>query len=150
LTCLTRNISAKKGYISVAGFYKKLDTYILKTATPFDFKGSTPAGSTYPTMGMLTRPINGQGGDISGIELAINAPFSMSTTTLDGFGVMLNKSSTSSNVNLPTGAFSTQDIGKDKIPLPGLSKTSDQHALVLREERFPSGCCRPQAFRLLG
>jgi iron complex outermembrane receptor protein len=126
----------KKGYISVAGFYKKLDTYILKTATPFDFKGLTPAGFTYPTMGMLTRPINGQGGDISGIELAINVPFSMLTPTLDGFGVMVNKSSTSSSVSLPTSAFSTQEIGKDKIPLPGLSKDVTNMRLYYEKSGF--------------
>ena len=126
----------KKGYISVAGFYKKLDTYILKTATPFDFKGYTPAGLTYPTMGMLTRPTNGQGGDISGIEVAINVPFSMLTPSLDGFGVMVNKSSTSSNVNLPTSAFSTNDIGRDKIPLPGLSKDVDNMRLYYEKSGF--------------
>jgi iron complex outermembrane receptor protein len=140
----------KKGYISVAGFYKKLDTYILKTATPFDFKGYTPAGLTYPTMGMLTRPTNGQGGDISGIEVAINVPFSMLTPSLDGFGVMVNKSSTSSNVNLPTGAFSTNDIGRDKIPLPGLSKDVDNMRLYYEKSGFQVAVAGRQRSDFLG
>jgi iron complex outermembrane recepter protein len=112
----------KKGYVSVAGFYKNLDTYILKTATPFDFKDYVGAGQTYPTQGMLTTPINGQGGSIQGVELAVNLPFSMASQALDGFGVMANVSNTHSSVNLPAAGFSTQDIGGDKIPLPGLSK----------------------------
>ena len=140
----------KKGYVSIAGFYKNLDTYILKTATPFDFKGYTPAGLTYPTMGMLTRPINGQGGDISGVELAINVPFSMLTPTLEGFGVMANMSSTSSNVNLPTSGFSTNDIGKDKIPLPGLSKNVTNLRLYYEKSGFQVAVAGRQRSDFLG
>jgi iron complex outermembrane receptor protein len=140
----------KKGYVSIAGFYKNLDTYILKTATPFDFKGYTPAGLTYPTMGMLTRPINGQGGDISGVELAINVPFSMLTPTLEGFGVMANMSSTSSNVNLPTSGFSTNDIGKDKIPLPGLSKNVNNLRFYYEKSGFQVAVAGRQRSDFLG
>jgi len=140
----------KKGYVSIAGFYKELDTYILKTATPFDFKGLTPAGFTYPTMGMLTRPINGQGGTISGVEVAINVPFSLATDMLDGFGVMANMSSTSSSVNLPTSAFSTQDIGKDKIPLPGLSKNVNNLRLYYEKSGFQFAVAGRQRSDFLG
>jgi iron complex outermembrane receptor protein len=140
----------KKGYVSIAGFYKNLDTYILKTATPFDFKGLTPAGLTYPTMGMLTRPMNGQGGDISGVELAVNVPFSMLTPTLDGFGVMANMSSTSSNVSLPTSAFNTNDIGKDKIPLPGLSKNVTNVRLYYEKSGFQVAVAGRQRSDFLG
>jgi iron complex outermembrane receptor protein len=140
----------KKGYVSIAGFYKNLDTYILKTATPFDYKGLTPAGLTYPTMGMLTRPMNGQGGDISGVELAVNVPFSMLTPTLDGFGVMANVSSTSSNVSLPTSAFNTNDIGKDKIPLPGLSKNVTNLRLYYEKSGFQVAVAGRQRSDFLG
>ncbi len=140
----------KKGYVSIAGFYKNLDTYILKTATPFDFKGLTPAGFTYPTMGMLTRPINGQGGDISGVELAVNVPFSMLTPVMDGFGVMANMSSTSSNVNLPTSGFSTNDIGKDKIPLPGLSKNVNNLRFYYEKNGFQLAVAGRQRSDFLG
>ena len=112
----------KKGYISVAGFYKDLDTYIVRSATPFDFKPFVNPSLPYATQGMLTRPVNGNGGTIHGVELALNVPFSMMTPALDGFGLMANVSATSSNVSLPTSGFSTQEIGRDSIPLPGLSK----------------------------
>ena len=140
----------KKGYVSIAGFYKNLDTYILKTATPFDYKGLTPAGLTYPTMGMLTRPMNGQGGDISGVELAVNVPFSMLAPILDGFGVMANMSSTSSNVSLPTSAFNTNDIGKDKIPLPGLSKNVTNLRLYYEKSGFQVAVAGRQRSDFLG
>ena len=140
----------KKGYVSIAGFYKNLDTYILKTATPFDFKGLTPAGLTYSSMGMLTRPINGQGGEISGVEVAINVPFSMLTPALDGFGVMANMSSTASNVSLPTSAFSTNDIGKDKIPLPGLSKNVNNLRFYYEKSGFQFAVAGRQRSDFLG
>ena len=112
----------KKGYVSVAGFYKDLDTYIVRSATPFDFKPFVNPNLPFATQGMLTRPVNGNGGTIHGVEVAVNVPFSMLTPALDGFGLMANISATNSNVSLPTSGFSTNDIGRDKIPLPGLSK----------------------------
>ncbi len=112
----------KKAYFSVAGFYKDLDSYILKTAVPVDFKDFVPAGLGRPTQGTMTLPINGQGGSIQGIELAVNLPFSMLTEKLDGFGLQANVSNTHSSVSLPTAGFSTQEVGAESIPLPGLSK----------------------------
>ncbi|MFG6441322.1 TonB-dependent receptor [Roseateles sp. LKC17W] len=120
----------KKGYLSVAGFYKKLDTYILRIPTVFDFKPyvgpTTPLPTTGPaagsTVGILNQPINGEGGNIRGIELALNVPLSMVHSWLDGFGIQLNHSSTNSSVVLPTSGFSTESVNPISIPLPGLSK----------------------------
>ncbi|MFM8589662.1 MAG: TonB-dependent receptor domain-containing protein, partial [Limnohabitans sp.] len=52
----------KKGYVSIAGFYKDLDTYIIRSATPFDFKPFASPALPYATQGMMTRPVNGSGG----------------------------------------------------------------------------------------
>ncbi len=120
----------KKGYLSVAGFYKKLDTYILRVPTVFDFKPYVgpntplPSTGTYKgsTVGLLDQPINGTGGNIKGIELALNVPLSMVSSWLDGFGVQVNHSSTSSSVQLPTSGFSVESVTPVTIPLPGLSK----------------------------
>jgi iron complex outermembrane receptor protein len=68
----------KKGYFSAAAFYKKLDTYILRAPRMFDFAGQvTPTRRcqlTGPykgsTVGLLTKPTNGDGGNIHGYELA--------------------------------------------------------------------------------
>lgn len=116
----------KKGYLSVAGFQKNLKTYILKVGRPFDFAPYATAGTALPpggsTMGMLTTPSNGSGGSISGVELALNVPLEMVAKVLDGFGVMVNYSNTSSSVSLPASGFSTQNVKTATIPLPGLSK----------------------------
>jgi iron complex outermembrane receptor protein len=119
-----------KGYVSVAAFYKKLDTYVLRTPRVFDFKdqvsSATPLPASGPfagsTVGLLTTPTNGEGGSIHGFELAVNIPFSMITPVLDGFGITVNHSDTSSAVSLPAVSFGTQNIAAASIPLPGLSK----------------------------
>jgi iron complex outermembrane receptor protein len=120
----------KKGYFSAAAFYKKLDSYILRTPRNYDFtpyiSANTPLPLTGPykgsAQGFMTAPFNGDGGNIHGFELALNIPFSLITPVLDGFGVMVNYSDTSSQVTLPAISFATQNIAAQNIPLPGLSK----------------------------
>jgi iron complex outermembrane receptor protein len=120
----------QKGYVSLAGFYKKLDTYVLRAPRSYDFAPfvtpTTPLPLTGPfagkTVGLLTQPVNGEGGNIHGFELAVNVPFSMFTSYLDGFGAMFNHSDTSSAIELPAFGFANVQSPKQSIPLPGLSK----------------------------
>ncbi|TFW17810.1 TonB-dependent receptor, partial [Massilia arenosa] len=119
-----------KGYVSLAGFYKKLDTYILRAPRNYDFgpfvTPTTPLPTSGPykgsTQGLFTQPTNGQGGSIHGFELAVNVPFSMVSEYLDGFGVMVNHSDTTSSIELPAFGFANINSPKQEIPLPGLSK----------------------------
>ena len=126
----------KYGYVSLAGFYKKLDNYILNTPRPFDFGPYTSANTPLPTsgpyagstQGFLTQPVNGQGGTLRGLELTANVPFRMLANWLDGFGMTVSHSLSSSSVHMPTSGFVTPQNGpvfKDsvsEIGLPGLSK----------------------------
>lgn len=120
-----------KGYVSAAGFYKDLDTYILRAPRAFDFAPfigpSTPLPTTGPfagsTKGLLTQPFNGDGGTIKGFELAMNIPFSLFTPWLDGLGVTVNYSNTKSKITLPASGFGTSGGFPISIPLPGLSKS---------------------------
>jgi iron complex outermembrane receptor protein len=117
----------KKAYIGVAGFYKDIDSYIVKITDPgFNFapwvSASTPLPTTKSTVGSFTRPVNGQGGSISGIELSASAPLNMFTPVLDGFGVVASYSDTNSTINLATSGVTVADITTSSIPLPGLSK----------------------------
>jgi iron complex outermembrane receptor protein len=126
----------KKGYISLAAFYKKLDNYVINAPRQYDFtpfiSASTPLPQTGPyknsAIGFLTQPVNGQGGNMQGLEFALNMPFGLFATWLDGFGASFNHSYTDSSVKLPTSGFvspsnapvfngAVSDIG-----LPGLSK----------------------------
>lgn len=117
-----------KGYISVAGFYKDIDTYILTLPRAnFDFRPFISSSTVLPpggsTIGILSRPTNGSGGRISGFELAINVPLSMIAAPLDGFGISVNHSDTSSNISIDATALGFPSVGTVNTPLPGLSRT---------------------------
>ncbi len=114
----------KKGYVSVAGFYKALDTYIIRSSQVVDFRNYITNPSAYPTtLGTMTTPVNGSGGSISGMEFSLNVPFNMLTPALDGFGLMANTSVTNSSVSLPRSGLTSTDTDKaTNLPLPGLSK----------------------------
>jgi iron complex outermembrane recepter protein len=144
----------KKGYISIAGFYKNLDSYILKVGRPFDFKdyigkAIIPAGAS--TIGLLTTPINGSGGSIKGIELAVNLPFSLVVPALDGFGIQLNHSDTSSSLDLATAGLDTKDTGGlSTIPLPGLSKRVSNARVYFEKYGFQIAVAGRQRSDFLG
>lgn len=115
-----------KAYFAVAGFYKDLDSYIIQQGTAFDYKNYVTANTTRPagasTVGILTKPVNGSGGSIKGFELTASFPLGMVAKPLDGFGIQVTHSDTSSSINPPTSGFSTNDVGVAKLPLPGLSR----------------------------
>ncbi len=133
-----------KAYVSAAGFYKKLDTYITTaTNTAYDFTAAAnqlglavPSAITLASgqvvsggaIGNYTTTVNGNGGSLSGIELTASVPLNLATKMLEGFGVTTSYSATESSVNLPNliGLNPTQQVpsGGSKIPLPGLSKTN--------------------------
>ena len=108
-----------KGYFSAATFYKKLKSYVFDykdLAYDFsnlpDLKGAGIKPGTF--IGEFSQPRNGQGGKISGIELALSIPLSLLTPMLDGFGVVASYANTSSAIK-PFGDGDTRT-------LPGLSK----------------------------
>lgn len=106
----------KKGYVSAALFYKDLKSYIFDFRGPFDFTGFTNLSGRVPlsSIGEFRAPINGTGGKLNGVELAVSLPLNMLTPALDGFGVQASYSDTASKIR-PFG-------GDDTRPLPGLSR----------------------------
>ncbi|MDB5455946.1 MAG: TonB-dependent receptor [Caulobacter sp.] len=113
-------------YISVAGFYKKLDTYIYNQTGIFDFTGiplpsgasSIPAGTTINTIGQITLPANGKGGVVKGLEFSGAVDLGRVLEPLDGFGVQGSLSLTKSNLNPTSNPDPTQEVR-----IPGLSGT---------------------------
>ncbi|WP_343728917.1 TonB-dependent receptor [Duganella sp.] len=116
----------KKAYFAVAGFFKKLDTYIFTQTKSYDFAAYVPPGSVgngagfplHTTIGNYTAPYNGNGGNLKGLELSGSLPLNMLSKSLDGFGVSASTTYTDSKITIedPSGS-----IGQH-IPLPGLSK----------------------------
>jgi TonB-dependent receptor len=106
----------KKGYVSAAGFYKDLKSYIYNITVPRDFSEYHLVGAT-SNIGTMNQPKNGQGGTLSGLEFAVSAPLDVVSPMLDGFGVTANASFTTSEITIKDQRF-----GNMNIPLPGLSK----------------------------
>ncbi|MDB5747139.1 MAG: TonB-dependent receptor [Massilia sp.] len=143
-----------KGYVSAAAFYKKLDTYILRTARDFDFAGFITPGTALPvgasTMGRFTQPQNGSGGNIHGFELAVNLPFSMVSPYLDGFGALLNHSDTKSSIELPRDGFANVTGSSMTVPLPGLSRKVTNLRLYYEKHGFQIAAAARKRSNFLG
>jgi len=106
-----------KGYVSLAYFYKDLDTYIYSQEGTFDVRETAVPPEEYAgidPIGRFYRPANGQGGWIKGYEVAVSLPLEILWAPLEGFGIQANYSDTDSNIQ-PFGPDSNE-------PLPGLSK----------------------------
>ena len=117
---LERYFAKNKGYVSVAGFYKSLDTYIFDQNDPnYDFSRFT-VNSPIPVttnIGKFSQPLNGRGGSLKGLEFSLSVPFSMMSEALDGFGLVASYSRNSSAITIDN-----TNLGS-AISLPGLSKT---------------------------
>jgi iron complex outermembrane receptor protein len=108
-----------KGYVSVAYFFKDLETYIYSQESTFDIRDTDLPPALYPAgvdpIGRFIRPANGQGGYVRGHEIAVSLPFDLLWAPLDGFGIQANYSDTDSSIQPLGPAFPNE-------PLPGLSK----------------------------
>ena len=109
-------------YLSIAGFYKDLDSYIYQQTGTFDFTGIPlpttaaaiiAAGATISPIGQIILPANGNGGSIEGVEISGAFNFGTFWDTLDGLGVLGSVSFTESDLN-PTA-------GGAPVRIPGLS-----------------------------
>jgi iron complex outermembrane receptor protein len=101
------------GYVSIAGFYKKLSGFFYDNSVIVDFSGiDLPAAFD---LGYITAPDNGDGGKIYGLEFSTSVPFENFSEALSGFGFLGSASFTESSV--------TETETSPELDLPGLSKT---------------------------
>ncbi|NID14555.1 TonB-dependent receptor [Luteibacter yeojuensis] len=109
-------------YMAAAVFNKNLLNYIYnQTTLDYDFSKYTNDNPTLtPTsnIGSFTRPENGTGGKMQGLELSGALELGLLTRALDGFGMQANFSLT--NSSLPVSAVSS--IPGSPSTLPGLSR----------------------------
>jgi iron complex outermembrane receptor protein len=121
-------------YVSLAAFYKDLKTYIYNQRTSgFDFSeyiaslppGYFGGGSPPQSTGFFSRPVNGQGGNLKGLELSVSLNGGLFTDVLEGFGAILSISQTESSIQIedPPGSDFLAGNNLGTIPLPGLSET---------------------------
>ena len=114
--------------LTVSGFYKKLGTYIVPQVTSIFVPN--PAGG--PDLeGTFRQPVNGQGGEIKGVEVLFQKAFTFLPGVLSGFGVYLNYSYTDSNITV-----NENDNAIGTIQLPGLSKHVGNATLYYSKSGF--------------
>ena len=113
--------AGNRGYVGAAWFYKDLKTYIYNREVEFDFTGfplppPLPGQTNYPTsmIGKINQPINGEGGNIRGLELTASVPLDLLWSPLNGLGIIATYSDTNSSIR-PNGPGTVE-------PLSGLSK----------------------------
>ena len=111
----------KGGYVSLAGYYKKLTDFVNPSRNlPFDFAdvaASLPAAirsQLKTTIGVVSQPLNDGEGSLKGAEFTLSLPFSLLTPSLDGFGFYGSGSYTDSTIRLNSDPA-------NPITLPGLS-----------------------------
>jgi iron complex outermembrane receptor protein len=112
----------RKGYVSIAGFHKTLNSYIFNQTVLRDYTGAAlPAGAdplayslaNANRTGTVSVMQNGTGGWIRGVEGTISIPGDMLTPYLNGFGLIMSAAFNESEIN-PSGT--------NPIDLPGLSR----------------------------
>lgn len=128
------------GYYALAVFYKDLENYIYNEQVVEDFTGypvpddcKNDAGEEVTCspeyfLGYSSSPQNGEGGDISGIEFSMSLTGEMFTPALEGYGLLVNASHTTSSVK--------PDPNNSSTPLPGLSENVVNVTTYYAQEGF--------------
>jgi len=119
----------RRGYVSLAGFYKDLESYIYDQQQLTDFTGY-PITGPQPILrqGFISTPQNGEGGVIQGVEFAVSVPFDLIWEPLEGFGATFSASWTDSDIIPNPGSPST--------PLPGLSEKVSNLTVYYERDGF--------------
>ncbi|SDQ23273.1 TonB-dependent receptor [Pseudoxanthomonas sp. CF125] len=119
-----------RAYVAAAYFYKDLQSYIYTQTDPFydlsQYTSDIPQHPNFPGVGVnpigsYSRPVNGEGGTLQGLELTGSLPFDMFSETLSGFGVVASATFNDSNIKI-RDPESASSVGSGDIDLPGLSK----------------------------
>ncbi|MCJ9428808.1 TonB-dependent receptor [Kordiimonas marina] len=90
------------GAVSVAAYYKHLETWVTDLPILTDFSGLPTNGIDVNNVyqGFITVPVNTGGGNLWGAELATTLPGTLLSEKLDGFGNQFSLSYTNSKVKI--------------------------------------------------
>lgn len=120
------------GYVALAAFEKKLLNYVYQQNTVTNFAGYPYTSSTPPvlTEGVTSQYVNGQGGEVSGVEATLQLTGeTLSGGALHGFGIILNGLLVDSTIQ-PWGP------GNGTAPLPNMSKKTGNATVYYENHGF--------------
>ena len=136
----------KRSYIALAGFLKKLDSFIYQRTTERDFSGfinydpaltlACPVAQPgcNPNLGEITTQDNGSGGKVYGVEASVSLDGGLITPALEGFGLVLSESKTYDK--LP------DDENGDEIKLDGFSGNVNSAEVYFERSGFSARVSR--------
>jgi len=120
------------GYFALALFEKQLQNYVYQQNTVTDFSGYPYTSATPPVLrqGITSEYVNGQGGNVSGVEATVQVTSDVLTGgAVKGFGVILNGLVVDSTIQ-PWGP------GNGSAPLPDMSKKTGNATLYYESHGF--------------
>ncbi len=106
-----------RGYVALAAFNKDLKNYIYEQSNFADFSNYPVPGGGNPiqSAGAISQPVNGEGGNISGLEFTLSLASELLNPDIRGFGLIVGGAYTDSSVE-PWGP------GNGEAPIEGLSR----------------------------
>jgi len=126
----------QRGSLAIGAFYKHMDSYITSETrlVAYDTTGYPtallPVGVSPSVLVNYTRPVNGPGASIKGIEVAGKRDFDFLPAPFDKFGVL-------GNVTVAEGSTDVFYSGTAvRLPLPTLSKFSSNATLYYDTPRW--------------
>jgi iron complex outermembrane receptor protein len=124
----------KDTYISVAGYYKNLESFVYDSVEIVDYHGFVLPGLPTPALflGPSSTYKNGTGGSILGLELSGTLQLRAIAPWLDGFGVQGNLAGNYSSINIPASAGNTSPNGN----VPELSKWTGSVTLFYQKDGY--------------
>jgi iron complex outermembrane receptor protein len=126
------------GYLSVAGYFKNLETFIYDNVNIISFAG-LPVEGTGPAVtnyGPSSSYQNGHGGSILGAEISGNIPLEKVWAPLHGFGLQGNIAANLSSLKIPTNTSVDGQSYSPNGQIPELSKYTGSGTLYYDYEGF--------------
>lgn len=130
---------ADEAVLSLALFYKDIDTFVQtsRETRPYNTSGLPESllegtGATPTDDFQFNIPVNTPGGDLTGVELLWQQPFTFLPAPWDGFGVQLNYTYVDSQIQYVTST----GVPSLETDLTGLSKNAWNATLYYENDRF--------------
>jgi TonB-dependent receptor len=119
----------KSGLVTVAGFYKKIDSFIEQARTTETHTVKMEQGGTTELTFAHFLPSNGAGASLQGAEIGYQQQFSFLPKPFDGFGVVANYTYVKSGQITPVS-------GGPALQLTGVSKNNYNLIGYFENQRF--------------
>ncbi|QDX26937.1 TonB-dependent receptor [Sphingomonas suaedae] len=126
----------ERGFLAIGAFYKNMDSFITTETTPVPYNSTgyplslLTDGQAPDVLINFTRPVNGPGASIKGIEIAGKRDFDFLPGPLRHLGAL-------GNLTIADGSSDVLYSGRPvDLPLPNLSKFSANATLYFETERW--------------